>query len=42
MIFMDYRGALKPILDTSYIDPLGRPLLQVAGYKIFMYETKYV
>ena len=36
MIFMDYRASLKPTVDTSYIDALGRPLLQVAGYKTFM------
>ena len=42
MIFMDYRAALKPTVDTSYIDALGRPLLQVAGYKTFMYKIKYV
>ena len=36
MIFMDYRASLKQTVDTSYIDALGRPLLQVAGYKTFM------
>ena len=36
MIFMDYRASLKPTVDTAYFDVLGRPLLQVAGYKTFM------
>ena len=35
MVFMDYRFALEAAVTARYTDPLGQPLLHLAGYNTF-------